>query len=50
MVGVQVTTVGVIDNLIAKWLPWSSGNGRRLVIQRLRVRILELDTGWTFLH
>ena len=30
--------------------PWSSGYGRRLMFQRLRVRILALYTGWTFFH
>ena len=30
--------------------PWSSGNGRRLMFQRLWVRILALYTGWTFFH
>ena len=28
--------------------PWSSGNGRRLMYQRLWVQILSLYTGWTY--
>ena len=37
-------------NIAGRQEPWSSGYSRRLMFQRMWVRILTTHTGWTFSH
>ena len=44
---------GIVDHPKSTFVgqePWSSGYGKRLRSKRLWVRILVLDTRWTFFH